>query len=120
MLKCFSLFVSLLSSDLHCLVQLVLDDFPGRRFHIFEGDCWLFRSALRLKSLALRSYVVLCSSRESLTHVCISLVLLVYQVICSSDMVVSIRLEASDRVFFLKLEVVDESLKQIASVGHLL
>ena len=35
-------------------------------------------------------------------------------------MVVSVRLQASDRVLFLKLEVVDESLKQIAGVRHLL
>jgi hypothetical protein len=120
MLKRLSLFVALLSSDLHRLIQLILDDFSGRRFNIFEGNRWLFRSALGLKSVALRSYVVLCSSRESLTHVSVSLVLFVYQVICGSDMVVSIGLEASDRVLLLKLEVVDESRQQIASVGHLL
>ena len=35
-------------------------------------------------------------------------------------MVVTVSLEASNRVLLLKLEVIDESLKQFACVGHLL
>ena len=35
-----------LISNLHCLIQFVLDDFPSRRFHIFKSDRRLLRSAL--------------------------------------------------------------------------
>ena len=108
------------TSDLHCLIQLVLDDFSGRRFHIIERDRRLFRGSLRLESLALRRQIVLRSCRESLPHVRIPLVFLVYQVISRCYVIVTVSLEASNRVLLLKLEVIDESLKQFACVGHLL
>ena len=35
-------------------------------------------------------------------------------------MVVPISFEASDRVFLLELEVVDQALQELSSIGHLL
>ena len=40
--------------------------------------------------------------------------------ICRCDVIVTVSLEASNRVLLLKLEVVDESLQQFACVWHLL
>ena len=45
MVQSFCLFLVLIS-NLHCLIQFVLDDFPSRRFHIFESDRRLLRSTL--------------------------------------------------------------------------
>lgn len=57
---------------------------------------------------------------EGFAHVSVALVLLVYQVVGGGDVVVPIGFEASDRVLFFKLEVVDQTLQQILCVGHLL
>ena len=120
MLQRLRLIDILCPSDLHCLIQLVLNDLSGRGFHIIERDRRLFRGALGLKSLALRRQIVLCSRRKGLSHVSVPLVFLVYQVIGRCYVVVTVSLEASNRVLLLKLEVIDESLEQFACVGHLL
>ena len=75
---------------------------------------------MRLESLSLGGQIFLRARRESLPHVSVPLVLFVYQVVCRCDVVVTVSLEASDRVFLLELEVIDEPLKQLTRVGHLL
>ena len=49
-----SLGLAILISNLHGLIQLILDDLPaGRGFHIIKSNCWLLRGTLRLETLAL-------------------------------------------------------------------
>ena len=85
------------SSDLHCLIELVLDNLSCRRFDTIECNCWLFGGPLRLESLALSRDIVLLSARgEGLPHVLIPLVLLIDQVIGGRYMVMSVRFKASD------------------------
>ena len=73
-----------------------------------------------LKPLTFGLDVVLSAGRECLSHVGVSLVLLVYQVVRRCDMVVPISFEASDRVFLFELEVVYQALEELPSIGHLL
>ena len=120
MLERLCIFIVLLPRDLHRLVQLILNDFPGGRLHIFEGDRRLFVCTLSLESVALRVQALLRASRERLPHVGVPLILLVDQVVGRRYVVVSVRFEAPDRVLFFKLEVVDEPLQKIARVRHLL
>ena len=75
---------------------------------------------MRLESFSLSLHVVLSACRESLSHVGVSLVFLVYQVVRRCDMVVSISFETSDRVLLLELEVVDQALEELPSIGHFL
>ena len=75
---------------------------------------------MRLEPLSLRLNVVLSASRECLSHVGVPLVFLVYKVVGRRDMVVAIGFEASDRVLFLELEVVDQTLEELPSIRHLL
>ena len=105
---------------LHGLVELVLDDFARRRFDIFQRNCRLLGGALRLKPFALGRDVLLVSGGEGLPHVLVPLVFLVDQVVRCRDVIVTIGLQAANRVFFLKLEVVYEPHKQLSRVGHLL
>lgn len=101
-----TLLLVLLTSDMHRLIQFIVDHFPCGRFHVVESDCRLFGSSLRLQLLTLGRQVVLCASRESLAHISITLVFLVNQMVRGRNMIMSVRLQASDRVLFLKLEVV--------------
>ena len=80
-----------LVSNLHCLVELVLDDFSRGRLDAIECDGCLFRGALRLKSLTLLCDVVLGASRECLSHVGIPLVFLIDQMVGGRYVVVTIR-----------------------------
>ena len=75
---------------------------------------------MRLQSFSLGLDVVLSAGRECLSHVGVPLVFLVYQVVSRCDMVVPISFETSDRVFLLELEVVDQALKELPSIWHLL
>lgn len=75
---------------------------------------------MRLKPFALGGDVFIVPRRERLPHIGVPLVLLVYQVVSRSYMVVAIGFETSDRVVFFKLEIVDQTLKQFALVRHLL
>ena len=97
-----------------------MNDLTRRRFHIFERNLRLFGSALGLKSVALRLQVVLGASREGLSHVGVALVFLVDQMVRCRDVVMTIGFEASYRVVLFKLEIVDQSLKKIPRVRHLL
>jgi len=64
--------------NLHCLIHFVLNDLSRGRFHVFERDGWLFRSALRLEVFALCLDRVNRPCRKSFPHVLIALVFLVY------------------------------------------
>ena len=75
---------------------------------------------MRLKPLTLSLHVVLSAGRESLPHVGVPLVFLVYQVVRRCNVVVPISFEASDRVFLLELEVVYQALEELSGIGHLL
>lgn len=100
-----------LVSNLHSLVKLVLDNFSRGRLDTIECDGWFLRSALRLKSRTLLCRRVLSASRECFSHVSVSLVFLVYQMVCGRYMVVTVRFETSDRIFFLELKVIYQPRK---------
>ena len=104
-----------MARHLHRLVELILDGFASLRFHVVESG--LLGGPLRLKSL---SFVLVRVRGEGLPHVGRSLVFLVNQVICGCDVVVTVRLQTSNRVVLVKLEVINQSLKDLFLEGHLL
>lgn len=95
--------------DLHRLVEFILDDLTSGRLDILQCYSLFLRCALGLQPIAFGGYyVILNASREGLSHVLISQILLVDQVVRGRYMIVSIRFKASDRIVFLELEVVDQ------------
>ena len=111
MIERFRTFAFILICYLHRLVQFVLNGFASGRFYIIESDRWLFGCSLGLETIALGGDVLLGAGGEGFAHVSVALVLLVYQVVRGCDVVVPIGFEASDRVLFFELEIVDQTLK---------
>ena len=85
-----------LVSNLHSLVQLVLDDLAGGRLDVVQCDRRFLRSTLRLETLTLSLSVISCSSGECLPHVGVPLIFLVDQMVRCRDVVVAIGFETSD------------------------
>jgi len=120
------LFVSL-DRNWHGLVQFIVEDFiPRWRLNILKCNFLLLWCTLRLKSFPLELLIrnddatFRLVSGECLSHVGVTLVLFVDEVVCCGDVVVSVGLQAPDRVFFFELEIIDESLQELLGVGHLL
>ena len=105
---------------LHRLVEFFLDNFSRWRFYIFKCD-WLgfLRSSLRVESFTFL-IIVTFMSWEGFTHVSISLILLIDEMIGSCDMIVSVSFKASDGILFLELKVSNQAIKKVLCVWHLL
>lgn len=90
------------------MIKLVLNSFPATldvtQLDSFSG------STLGLEPVSV-PFLIWLVGREGLSHVRVSVVFLVDQVVGSSYMIVTIGFETSDRVLFLKLEIIDESLQ---------
>ena len=63
-----------------------------------------------MKSFSFSLAAIWVTSGERFSHVLVSLILLVDEMISSSDMIVTIGFETSDRIIFFKLEVIDKAL----------
>ena len=89
-LNCFS-FRWFLLIYLHGLVEFLLDHFCSCwRFHIFESNwCWLLRGSLGVQPFTF-FVVVALMCWESFSHVVVSLVFLVDQMVSGRDVVVSV------------------------------
>ena len=75
---------------LHGLVQFLLDHLGSRRwFDVLQSDwSWLFGSPLRVQSLTL--LVVVTLGREGFSHIVVSLVFLVDEMVSGCDVVVPV------------------------------
>ena len=96
---------------LHRLVEFFLDNFSRWRFYIFECD-WLgfLRGSLGMESFTFL-IVVAFMGGEGFTHVGVSLILLIDEMIGSCDMIVSVSFKASDRILFFELKVSNKAIE---------
>jgi hypothetical protein len=78
------------------------------------------RLSLTFKQITFRVIARFTFRAECFTHICVALIFLVDKVVGGGYLIVSIRFKTADRIFFLVLEVIYQSLKQLFSPGHLL
>lgn len=91
------------------LIHFFFNEFTSRWFHLVKIHCSFgFRGTLTLHAISLGLVLFLIVSWESLTHVPVTMIFFVDQVIGGGDVVVTVGFHTPDGIFLFKLVVFNQ------------
>lgn len=105
---------------IHSLVHVFFNPFSSWWLDCIQIGRMRVRLSLTFQQITFRVITRFTLRAECLTHVCVTLIFLVDKVVGGGYLIVSVRFKTADCVFFIVLEVIYQSLKQLFSPGHLL